>query len=97
MQDKSKTKTRRKKPRMLVFVKKGDVTSAANKDTSNVTVLIGQGGPINPHLTLPKHTLPTLFHWYKKPKKKRTPTLKNLHDLCHLWMMPRKTNSLTSF
>jgi hypothetical protein len=37
---------------MLVFVKKGDVTSVANKDTSNVTVLTGQRGLINPHLTL---------------------------------------------
>jgi hypothetical protein len=48
MQDKSKTKTRRKKLKMLVFIKKGDVTSAANKDTSNVTVPTGQRGPINP-------------------------------------------------
>jgi hypothetical protein len=82
---------------MLVFVKKGDVTSAASKDTSNVTVPSGQKDLINPHLTLPKHALPTLFHWYKKPKKKRTPNLKNLHDLCHLWMMPKRMNSLTSF
>jgi hypothetical protein len=97
MQDKSETKIQRKKPRMLISVKKGDVTSVANKDTSNVTVLIGRRGPINPHLTLPKHALPTLFHQYKKPKKNRTPTLRNLHDLCHLWMMPRRMNSLTSF
>jgi hypothetical protein len=97
MQDKSETKTQRKKPRMLAFVKKGDVTSAANKDTSNVTVPISQRGLINPHLTLLKHALPTLFPWYKKPKKKRTPTLKNLHDLCLLWTMPRRMNSLTSF
>jgi hypothetical protein len=83
MQDKSETKTRRKKLRMLVFVKKGDVTSAANKDTSNVTVPTGQRGLINPHLTLLKHALPTLYTQYKKPKKKRTLTLKNLHDLCH--------------
>jgi hypothetical protein len=46
---------------MLVFVKKGDVTSVANKDTSNVTVPTGQRGPINPHLILLKHALPTLF------------------------------------
>jgi hypothetical protein len=97
MQDKSETKIQRKKLRMLAFVKKGDVTSAANKDTSNITVPIGQRDLINPHLTLLKHALPTLFPQYKKPKKKRTPTLKNLHNLCHLWMMPRKMNSLTSF
>jgi hypothetical protein len=97
MQDKSEIKTQRKKLRMLVFIKKGDVTSAANKDTSNVTVLTGQRGPINPHLTLLKHALPTLFPWYKKSKKKRTPTLKNLHDQCHLWTMPRRMNSLTYF
>jgi hypothetical protein len=96
MQDKSETKTQRKKLRMLIFIKKGDVTSAANKNTSNVTVPIGRRGPINPHLTLLKHALPTLFPQYKKPKKKRTPTLKNLHNLCHLWTMPRRMNSLTS-
>jgi hypothetical protein len=97
MQDKSETKTQRKKPRMLVFIKKGDVISVANKDTSNETVPTGRRGLINPHLTLLKHTLPTLFPWYEKPKKKRTPTLKNLHDLCYLWTMPKRTNSLTSF
>jgi hypothetical protein len=97
MQDKSEIKTQRKKLRMLIFIKKGDVTSVANKDTSNVIVPTGQRGLINLHLTLLKHALPTLFLRYKKLKKKRTPTLRNLHDLCHLWMMPRRTNSLTFF
>jgi hypothetical protein len=82
MQGKSETKTQRKKPRMPIFIKKRDVTSVVNKGTSNVTVLTGQRGPINPHLTLLKHVLLTLFLQNKKPKKKRTPTLKNSYNLC---------------
>jgi hypothetical protein len=96
IQDKSETKTQRKKPRMLVFIKKRDITSAANKNISNVTVLTGQRGLISPHLILLKHILPTLFFRHKKPRKKRTLTLKNSHDLCCLWTMLKGTNSLTS-